>query len=276
MDKSEENSYSKDFDSKLYLQLFYTSVEGSLDEKGATSFHLNQVLDFYRRYNSKWDINAARLLEFGGGPSITGLISAAPYFKQIVFSAHTESERKEVEMWKFEKDGAHDWSNHFKFVANELEGIAGDAVWQDREKLLRQCITSIIGCDIFQDYPLSIKQDPFEVIYTSLCLEAACITYTEYKAAVRKLVTLIKLGGFLVMLIVERQTFYMVGNKKWTSLYLTLEQVKEALAEAGMVVLVAERDVAPLIQIQNPTTSDYKALLFVAAQRVECWMKMHH
>ena len=71
------------------------------------------------------------------------------------------------------------------------------------------------------------------------------------------------------MFVVECQTFYMVGKKRWSCLYLTLEQVKEALADAGMVVLTAERDVAPINQIQNPTVSDYKALLFVAAQRVE-------
>jgi len=61
----------------------------------------------------------------------------------------------------------------------------------------------------------------------------------------------------------------MVGNAKWSSLYLTLEQVKEALTEAGMVVLTAERDVAPMNEIQNPIGSDYKAVLFVAAQKVE-------
>ncbi|XP_065917668.1 nicotinamide N-methyltransferase-like [Dysidea avara] len=130
-------------------------------------------------YNSKWDINTARLLEFGGGPSIAGLISAVPYVNEIIFSAHTEGERKEVEQWKFEKDGAHNWADHFKFVVNELENITGDTAWFDREKMLRQCITAIIGCDIVQDYPLSIKQDPFQIIYTSLCLEAACKTYTE-------------------------------------------------------------------------------------------------
>ena len=71
------------------------------------------------------------------------------------------------------------------------------------------------------------------------------------------------------MLIVGRQTFYMVGEKKWFCLYLTLEQVKEALAEAGVEILVAERDPAPMEQIQNPVISDYKAVLFVATQKVE-------
>jgi len=86
---------------------------------------------------------------------------------------------------------------------------------------------------------------------------------------VKKLVTLLKPGGFLTLFISERETFYVVGNKKWPALYLTLEKVKEALTDAGIVVLTAERDVAPMYQIQNPIISDYKAVLFVVAQRVE-------
>ena len=71
------------------------------------------------------------------------------------------------------------------------------------------------------------------------------------------------------MFIVERETFYMVGDKKWFCLYLTLEQAKEALVEAGTAILEAARDPAPIDQIQNPTVSDYKAVAFVAVQKVE-------
>lgn len=45
--------------------------------------------------------------------------------------------------------------------------------------------------------------------------------------------------------------------------------MKEALAEAGTVVLVAERDPAPMEIIQNPVQSNQKAFVFVAAQKVE-------
>ena len=116
---------------------------------------------------------------------------------------------------------------------------------------------------------LSSKNHLKLIISTSLCLEAACTTFAEYKEAVKKLVRLLKPGGFLLMFVVERQTFYMVGEKKWFCLYLTLEQVKEALAEAGTAILVAERDPAPMDQIQTPIVSDYKALTFVAAQKVD-------
>ena len=229
-----------------------------------------QFYHFYAKYSSKWNNKTARMLEFGGGPVITSLISAVPYVNQITFAAYTESERKEIEMWKHGKEGAHDWSSDFKYVVYEVENIVrDDTQWQDREGLLRKRISNIIACDIFCENPLLIEQEPFEIISTSLCLEAACTTFAEYKEAVKKLVRLLKPGGFLLMFIVERETFYMVGDKKWFCLYLTLEQVKEALAEAGTAILEAARDPAPIDQIQNPTVSDYKAVAFVAAQKVE-------
>ena len=268
-------SYLTDFDGRKYLESRFFSAVDDIPNAGQNTllscrlFYQTQVIQFYKRYRSKWNNNTARLLAFSSGPSIEGLISVVPHVNEIIFSAHTEGERKEVELWKFEKDGAHDWSSHFKRTVYELENVTGNTAWNDREKLLRQRITAIIGCDIFQDYPLSIKQDPFEIISTGVFLEAACNTLLEYKAAVKKLVSLLKPGGFLTMCVIERQTFYMINKKKWPSLPVTLEQVKEALADAGMVVLVTERDPASIQDIENPIISDYKAVLFVAAQKVE-------
>jgi len=268
----EVNSYADNFKATEYLQQYYASVDRDPEEELFTLFHREQV-DFYKEYSSKWDIKTARLLEFSGGASIAGLICAAPYVNEITFSAYTAEERKEIELWKSQKEGAYDWSEFFKFAVNKLEkpeqGATTSCNWCYRETMLRQRITTIIGCDICQDYPLSIKQDPFNIISTSHALEAICKTFSEYKAAVKKLVALLKPGGYFTIFGDECETFYMTGQKKWPCLYITLEQMKEALAEAGMMVVVAKRDEASVEQLQNPITSDYKAVLFVAAQKVK-------
>ena len=260
-------SYSTLFDCKDYLSLYCGPVKGNPDEEG--DFHMIQAHKFYTKYSTKWNNKSARLMEFGGGPVITSLISAVPFVHQITFAAYTESERKEIELWKNGEDGAHDWSSHFKYNVCDVENIAGDDAWREREDLLRKCITSIVPCDIFCDNPLLVEHEPFEIVSTNLCLEAACSTYSEYKEAIKKLVGLLKLGGFLVMLIVDRKSFYINGGKKWSSLPLTLEQVKEALIEAGTAIVVAKRDPAPMERIQTILWSDYKGMLFVAAQKVE-------
>ena len=194
--------------------------------------------------------------------------SAVPYVNQITLAAYLQNERKEVELWKHKREGAHDWTSHFQYVVNEIEDVVGDDAWREREELLRNRLNSIVPCDAVSDNPMIVKQEPYEIISTSLCLEPACTSYVQYKEAVKRLVELLKPGGFFLMLIPERTTFWMVGNKKWPCLYVTLEQVKEALAEAGTAILVAERDPVSMEQMQNPVTVDKKSYAFVASHKV--------
>ena len=260
-------SFREEFDPKGFLSTFCDSpVE---NPNSAFAFYRERLHRFYRRYSSKWNNKTARLLEFGGGPVIATLISAAPYVNEITFAAHTESERKEIELWKNGEQGAHDWNLHFKDIVYKVEHIAGDDAWREREELLCKRISSIIACDLLCDYPLAVKQEPFEIVSTSLCLESACATYIQYKEGIKKLVSLLKPGGYLLMIIVERETFYVDGKKKWSTLYLTLEQVEEALAEAGTTIIVAEREPASMEYIQNPVVADGKGFAFVTAQKVK-------
>ena len=265
---SSGRSYDE-FNAKEFLNSFYGSVEGNPLLSGRFAFRWEQMHNFFTKYSRKWDNKTARLLEFGGGPVVTTLISAVPYVDEITFSAYLENERKEVELWKHGKEGAHDWSSHFKHVVNEVEHIAGDNAWREREELLRNRITSIVPCDAISDSPLAIKQEPFEIISTSLCLEAACTSHVEYKKAVKKLIELLKPGGFFLLVSPERATYYMFEGRKWSCLYVTAEEIKEAFVEAGATVIVAERDPASMEQVQNPVASDSKAFVFMVAQRVE-------
>lgn len=259
--------YLSKFDCKEYLRRYYRSSSGAAEEGGAADFHKQQVNNFYKKYSAEWDKNTARLLEFGGGPVIAGLISPAPYVREIVFAAYSAEERREVELWRDQKDGAHDWSEHLRYVVNELEGKGGDAAWQEREALIRSRMTSIIACDIKQECPLEVEKGPFTIISTSLCLEAACESYAEYKRSVQKLGQLLEPGGFLTMLAVEGESFYVVGQDKWYCLDLTQTQIEEALEEAGFAVLVTEREPAPIELTRNPTVSDYKSVSFIVARR---------
>ena len=197
-----------------------------------------------------------------------GLISAAPYVSEIVHTAYTADERREIELWKNEMDGAHNWKPTFQHVVGELESKVGDEALQEREALVRSRL-KILGCDITQEDPIGPTEEPmpFSIICTSLVLEAACKTYVEYKASIKKLGKLLKLGGYLVMVAIENETFYKVEDHKFPVLTLTLRKIEEALEEAGFVVLMTEREPVPMAIVQNPIIFDGKAFLFLAAYK---------
>ena len=257
--------YSAKFDVKAYLEDYYSSLIGN---DGDATFELQQYHRFFETYSCKWDETATKILEFGAGPVISHVISAARHANEVVLASYTEQERQELTRWKNGSDDAHDWSVFFKHVVCELESKPEDAAWRERIELLRSRLT-ITSCDINKEHPIGTSTgEGFTVVCSNLCLEAACKTYDDYKAAVLKLGKLVQVGGYLVLFAVERETFYMVGECKWFCLYLTLAQIKAAMEGAGFDILWAERNPAPVQQIQNPIVSDFTSALFIVGLKV--------
>ena len=83
----------------------------------------------------------------------------------------------------------------------------------------------------------------------------------------KKLAFMLKKGGFMVVVTVEGQTFYTIGQRKWYTLCLTNVQVREALEEGGLEVLEMEREPAPAEVLENPIVCDYKALVYSVAKK---------
>ena len=81
--------YHSKFDPKTYLKN-HSQVE-SYSEFSLGCFH-----EFW----SKMVKRNARVLDFGGGPAIYDLISAAPYAQDIIFAEYSEENRKEVAAWR--------------------------------------------------------------------------------------------------------------------------------------------------------------------------------
>ena len=93
-------------------------------------FDVENYLDFYRdpklnefQYVARhefWSRLAPRknlrVLNFGGGPVISDLISAAPFVKEIIFAGYSEGNRQAVEKWRQNLPDSHDWSAHFRFI----------------------------------------------------------------------------------------------------------------------------------------------------------------
>jgi len=84
---------------------------------------------FWQQFESTRNI---KLLEYGGGPNISKIISACPYVTDIVFSEYNDLNRKAIEDWINNK--GFDWKATFDFIVKELEGKDGRASTSNREK----------------------------------------------------------------------------------------------------------------------------------------------
>src|SRR5260370_7083294 len=111
MRNASESEFDVDaFDPRGYLQEYYTVID----------FENDQLLRFFSACYR--DINPrSTLLEFGSGPTLYSLITAAAKVETIHVSDRLEGNLHEIELWKRVDEEAFDWEPFIQ-RALELEG----------------------------------------------------------------------------------------------------------------------------------------------------------
>jgi len=89
------------FPSKEYLKRF---INPTFDPMQVHSQFMRAWHDFYNKYSTKME-KPLHLLEFGGGPTIHSLVTAAEHMDSITFADYAESNRNEIVMWRDKVDG---------------------------------------------------------------------------------------------------------------------------------------------------------------------------
>jgi len=98
----------------VYLKEQCPGNEFKIDDKLIhTQWGLTTIHNFYKEFHTEWDNSSASLLEFGSGPYIHTLISAAPYISQIYHSDYLIQCRNEALLWKNKDPKAYDWFPYF-------------------------------------------------------------------------------------------------------------------------------------------------------------------
>ncbi len=217
--------YSDNFEPKAYLDYRFNAVN---DRHAQILRHLHE---FYLTIPA-----GVTVLDIGSGPIISYVISAATRASKIVLAEYTEKNREELQFWIDGSPSGHDWGPYFKYVVQNLEGKGPEAALE-RARQLRQLIKAVIPCDVNKDPPVEGRfTGLYDIVTSSLCLEAACSSAEEYIAAVGRLWKLLKKGGKLVLQCADGSSathFYMVGTQKFTVLSATPELIRSALDKAG-------------------------------------------
>ena len=243
-----KEDYHTHFDPKEYLKQYYKNLKGDENEDGSVLPIFKALHEFWSSFNPNGKAPTdtdVRYLEFGGGPSIINLVFACSKVDHIVFSEYAEINRQAVKSWIAGDPDAHDWTPLIEIVL-ELEqgrGIVDEGKHnfvQNRADELKRKIKSIIPCDANKAPIVQLDSDdvakPFDVVSTSLCLEACVSSEVHYKNTVAELCKLLKPNGYLFMNGVLGDTFYYVGKEKFYNFPLTEKLVKEAMIEAGIEI----------------------------------------
>ena len=175
-----------------------------------------------------------KVLDYGAGPVISSTISAATKASEIVLADYTKKNLKCLQQWLNDEQGALDWSPHFTYVVQELEGKVKQEV-EERQRVVRNLVKAVVHCDINKNPPIERGFDHhYDVVMCSLVLDATASTLDEYRSSVSRLSQLVKPGGSLFYYGVENRIgFYTVGDRNFPSLCVSDEFVIQAFHNAG-------------------------------------------
>ena len=162
----------------------------------------------------------------------------------------------------------YSWSPHFKYVVQTLEGGSKEESIK-REEMLRNKVKAVVSCDIIKEEFIErtyCNKNSYDIVMSSLCLEAGCKDLDSYEHGIKKLASLIRVGGYLLLCSTRRESceegFYIVNNVKYYNISLRKDFITVVLQRNGLFVV--DEDYLP-IPPKDCTNSE--GVLFFAAQK---------
>ena len=229
MDRSSEHDPYDKFDVETYTVALYAEVT-------AWNAHSLRVLhNFYRSMNT----TGLKILEIGSGPVPIHQCSAVPYASEIVFSDYAKPNLIALQKWIDKEPTAFNFTPLFEYVVQKLEGKE-PAEAAKRQDELRQLVKgNVIHCDVRKD-PLLPKgyEGPYDVVFSSSAIQCACSSIEDYKNVIQKLTNCLKVGGKLILNVVEKVPCeivheFKIGNETYGEIGMNAELHDIILSEAG-------------------------------------------
>ncbi|XP_062994942.1 nicotinamide N-methyltransferase-like [Elgaria multicarinata webbii] len=249
--------YQAEFDPKAYLEYFKFGECAIGDEVVTIA-----LKNFCKAFSSGL-LKGDTLIDIGSGPTIYQLLSACESFTTIIASDYIEQNCQELQKWLKNEPGAFDWAPVVKYVC-ELEGNRDK--WAEKEAKLRKAVKQVLKCDIHQSNPMDpLTLPPADCVLSVECLEGACKDKNSFRAALRNMSSLLKISGHLVLAGVLGCNFYMVGSRRFSSLNLTEEFMREAICANGFALV--EFKVQPRVSMEMSELSDFAATYFIIARK---------
>ena len=255
--------YSREFDIDTYLSLKYSP--GNIQKMH--DFSVRNLHEHFAVASAGRGPDHAgaefRVLDYGCGPVIANIISAARVASEIVLAEYTEQGRTAVRSWLDSNPNSFNWSPFHKYVVQTLEGGSAEAA-EEREKRLRSIVKAVVECDVTQDPPIKDGyQGPYDAVISCLCLGTACKTKKEFVRAVHNISTLVKPGGCMLFSIIEPMDTncelhcYPIGDKTYTQVAVDRSFVESTLRNDFSELAVKQ---LPMMEYKG-----VRSLLFVTA-----------
>ncbi|KAM8939575.1 nicotinamide N-methyltransferase-like [Pelodytes ibericus] len=170
------------------------------------------------------------LIDISVGSGIAQLFSICDQFKEITVLEVNDRNIKDLERWINKHEDATDWT-HVSEILMELHGKCD--VWQEKEEALRRKMKHVLKCDFDKENltdPITLPKA--DCIVTTWMLDCVSKDHAAFCSNLRKISSLLKPGGHLILFGDINVTYYMIGSEKFHILTYDEEFLRSSLEDA--------------------------------------------
>uniref|UniRef100_A0A8C5MQA5 Uncharacterized protein n=1 Tax=Leptobrachium leishanense TaxID=445787 RepID=A0A8C5MQA5_9ANUR len=204
------------------------------------------------------------LIDLSTGPCIFHLLPIFKCFKDITILEFNESCLKDLQKWLNKETDTYDWAHASKIVAELKESSES---WEGDEDDLRRRIKRILKYDFTKGNPT----DPVILQKADCVIVLGVLAHISkdldvYCNNLKKLSSLLKLGGRLLIIGGFHASYYTVAKQKYHILNFSEQDLRAALCSSGFAV---ERLESKDSRIRDDTVYYHHIFMVSAVKNIE-------
>ncbi|XP_053310261.1 nicotinamide N-methyltransferase-like [Spea bombifrons] len=247
--------HEHDFESKHFLDAFFSPKADECIIKDGVENSMNCL----QKELITGHIHGDMLIDISAGPNISHLMPICKFFKEITVLEFNDLCITELKKWLNSHEEAYDWSHASNRMLNLEERSGGK---QAIEELLKSKIKRVLKCDLSKDSltdPIVLPKA--DCIISAWAMEAINKDKNDYIINFRKISSLLKPGGRLILFGSFNVSYYILAGHKYGSLTYDEEFLRKVLKD--------EEYITEVFQVKDRETPtdyvDYEKTVFVIA-----------
>lgn len=215
--------YDMHWNPKSYLRQYYSTPIVADDCEAAMRFAADEA--------RRRQLSNARILDFGSGPTIWGVLSLSPFASEIHFSDYVSENLDAIREWVRNEPDAHDWSVYMRSALELYNSNKPSEPMSatDFHSHFRKSIAGYYHADAFVDPAIPTAPPPFDVVVSHYCLECIQTDKSQWQIFMRRLADLVSPGGTLFLSSILHSGEYLVEGKRFPVTRLSLQDIQSEL-----------------------------------------------
>lgn len=236
MDKP--NPYLTEWDPSAYLRQYLSTPQVSEDEQANFEF----AVAAFRRSGRRFGV----AVEVGCGPTLHHAFALVPHVEELHLTDYLPENLQEVRRYLSAEPDAHNWDAYISGVLT-AEGEAAPRCLRERERLLRQRVTTLKAVDIRMLPPLA-DHGKYDLVASYYCAECVATTQEEWRRYLANICVLIAPGGVLLLGALRRCRAYRVFDRAFPSAYVDELDFAAALPALGFATSATTIRAVPVME----------------------------